>query len=314
VISDGLDDVDLSILHALHVDGRVAFATLAEILGVSDQTVARRYARLRSTHGVRVVGRTDPMRVGETSWFVRIRCVPSAVAKVGGALARRDDTSWVKVTSGGTELVAVVRAPSHADTRALLLEQLPRTPQVLDVAANFLLHQFFGGTRGVVNALSTDQVRSIEPEPVSTEGVVDLSADDRTLLRLLAADGRTDVSALSAESGVPATTVRRRLAALRASGALYFDVDVDYALLGGTHQTLLWLTVAPADLVAAGEMLAAHPEIAFAAATTGATNLFANVVCADPAALFAYLTTGVAALPSVQSIETAPVIRTLKQL
>jgi hypothetical protein len=36
------------------------------------------------------------------------------------------------------------------------------------------------------------------------------------------------------------------------------------------------------------------------------------VLCPDPGALFAYLTTKVAALPGVQRTETAPVIRTLK--
>jgi DNA-binding Lrp family transcriptional regulator len=312
-ISDTLDSTDLAVLHALHLDGRVAFSTLAATLGVSDQTVARRYARLRS-RGVRVVGRTDPLRIGETSWFVRIRCVPSAVAKVAAALARRDDTSWVKVTSGGTELVAVVRAPSKMDSEALLLEQLPRTPQVLDVAANLLLHQFFGGTHSVVDALTPQQIRDVEFRPSTTHHTVELDAVDREILRLLAADGRTDIAVLAAQSGVPASTVRRRLTALRAGGALYFDVDVDYALLGKGNETMLWLTIAPADLVDAGALLAAHPEVAFAAATTGSANMFANIVCADATALFGYLTTSVAALPSVRSIETAPVLRTIKRL
>jgi hypothetical protein len=60
----------------------------------------------------------------------------------------------------------------------------------------------------------------------------------------------------------------------------------------------------------------------------GAGTIYATVLCADPAALFTCLATRVtclatrvtclatrvAALPSVQRVETAPVIRTLKQL
>jgi hypothetical protein len=38
-------------------------------------------------------------------------------------------------------------------------------------------------------------------------------------------------------------------------------------------QTTLWLAVAPDRLVAAGEALAAHPEVPFAAAVTGSANL-----------------------------------------
>ena len=47
--------------------------------------------------------------------------------------------------------------------------------------------------------------------------------------------------------------------------------------------------------------------------TTGPTNLFAAITCADTRSLHHYLTGPVAALPSVAQIETAPVIRTLKR-
>jgi DNA-binding Lrp family transcriptional regulator len=77
-------------------------------------------------------------------------------------------------------------------------------------------------------------------------------------------------------------------------------------------RTMLYLTVLPADLEAAGQALAAHPEVPFAAATTGRTNVYATVASPDAAALYRYLTTRVAALPGVQGVETAPVIRTVK--
>ena len=64
----------------------------------------------------------------------------------------------------------------------------------------------------------------------------------------------------------------------------------------------------------AADAPAFHPEVSFAAATTGSTNVYASVLCPDPGALFRYLTTRVAALPSVQRMETAPVILTLKNL
>ncbi|GAA1151140.1 MULTISPECIES: hypothetical protein [Streptomyces violaceusniger group] len=50
------------------------------MLGVSDQTVARRYARLRNEAGVRVIGALWPESVGRQLWLVRVRCVPEAVA------------------------------------------------------------------------------------------------------------------------------------------------------------------------------------------------------------------------------------------
>lgn len=312
--SEVFDRLELEILHALQIDGRAPFSTIAAVLGVSDQTVARRYARLRSVKGVRVTGRTDPERVGEVSWFVRVRCTPDVARSVGQALARRADTSWVKLTSGGTEIVAVVRASTGRDSEALLLEKLPRTPHVLDVSAHCLLHVFFGGPEGVVDALSAEQVSRLRLPPATAGAPGPLDDDDRRLLALLERDGRTGFAALAAATGRPATTLRRRLAQLRAGGAVYFDVDFDYRRLDLTSQTMLWLSVAPDQLVAAGNALAAHPEVSFVAATTGSTNLYASVLCHDPSALFRYLTTRVAALPAVQRMETAPVIRALKNL
>jgi DNA-binding Lrp family transcriptional regulator len=312
--SDRFDDLELKILHALQLDGRAPFSRIATVLGVSEQTVARRYTRLRSTLGVRVCGRTDPSRVGEASWFVRVQCAPNVARTVGEALARRSDTSWVKLTSGGTEIVTTVRASTAQDSQALLLEKLPRTPHVLGVTANCMLHIFFGCPDGVIQALSPDQVAELRP-PAPTPGPpVALDDHDRLLLALLACDGRTDFSALAKATGRPATTVRRRIAELRDSGVLNFDMDYDYERLDVNSQTMLWLCVAPDQLLAAGAALATHPEVSFAAATTGTTNLYASVLCADPTALFTYLTTKVAGLPAVQHMETAPVIQTLKTL
>ena len=59
--------------------------------------------------------------------------------------------------------------------------------------------------------------------------------------------------------------------------------------------------------------MAAHPEIPFAAATTGPTNLVASALFRDTRHLYDYLTGELAGLPGVTSVQTAPVIRTLKR-
>ncbi|MBE1470624.1 hypothetical protein [Kibdelosporangium phytohabitans] len=46
---------------------------------------------------------------------------------------------------------------------------------------------------------------------------------------------------------------------------------------------------------------------------TGPTNLYATAVCANQRELYHYLTTRIAALPTITHIETAPVIKTIKQ-
>ena len=96
--------------------------------------------------------------------------------------------------------------------------------------------------------------------------------------------------------------MRRRIEELRGAGLLYFDIDVDDAVLGVNANVMLWLKVEPACLDAAGRAVAAHPEIPFAAATTGPTNLAVSAIFRDTRQLYAYLTTRLAgpARPAVR--------------
>ncbi len=309
-----LDALDRRLAHALQLDGRASFSTIASVLGVSDQTVARRYRKLRSSGVLRVVGVPEAAPLGQVHWLVRLGCVPDAAAAIAAALARRDDTQWVSLMSGGTEIVCFIRTPLREETDGLLLGRLPKTPRVVSMTAYRLLRRFAGGPAGWPgrsNALSAAEVAALRRPPPSE--AYRPESGDPALLAALAHDGRADMSTLAAASGRSESTVRRRLEALRTSGALYFDVEVDAALLGYPLTATLWLTVAPSALESAGQALASHPQVAFAAATTGPANLVANVGCRDDAALYSYLADDLGGLPGVRQVETAPMIRTLKR-
>jgi DNA-binding Lrp family transcriptional regulator len=316
-VESDYDELDRQLVRALQLDGRAAFSTIAEVLGVSDRTIARRYAKLRSAGAVRVLGGFAPTALGAVQWFLRVRCAPGSAAPVAEALARRPDTSWVSLTSGGTEITCTVDTESEADSEALLLAKLPRTPRVEGVTAHSVLHAFYGGPDSLIaklGSLSEEAVERLRPPAVPPRPApVRLDDGDRKLLAALAADGRTGFEQLAAATGWSPTTVRRRMRELRESGVLYLDIDIDGTMFSLGTRTLLWLSVAPAHLEETGAALATHPEIAFAAATTGPTNLCASVVCADQRALYRYLTTRVAALPAITHIETAPVIKTVKR-
>jgi DNA-binding Lrp family transcriptional regulator len=311
------DLLDTQLLHALQLDGRAPFSTIAEVLGVSDQTIARRYSRLHDARRLRVRGLSDAQRLRDTRWIVRVQCTPNAAAAAADALARRPDTSWISLTSGGTEIVCVVRTASGEQDNRLLLQTLPRNRFVVAMTAHCVLHTFFGDPAGLINklgSLSKAQVARLRRPPVvDADGPVLLSAVDRKLLALLEHDGRATFAELAAATDASQTTVRRRLAELRANGTLYFDVDFDQALLDLHVRAMVWLSVAPSQLAAVGEALSGHPETAYVAATTGASNLYASVVCADTAALYTYLTTRIARLTGIERIETVPIVRSVKR-
>lgn len=300
----------------MQIDARAPFSRIAAVLGVSDQTVARRYARLRSTGALRVRGLTDPYLHDSAPWFLRLRCAPAAAAPIAKALARRDDTAWIRLTSGGAEVTGMVAG--HGGTgETLLLDTLPRTSKVEGVTAHYLLHTFGRGLHRLIAAhsgLTGEQIRALRPaETTSDPHVVTIDDGDRALLRELAQDGRLGSAALAAATGRSSAAVRRRIPELIVSGAVYFDVEVDSRLFPATATwTLLWLSVAPAALETVGAALARHPEVGYAAATTGPTNIYAAVACANRPALYDYLTGQVARLSGIRHLETAPVQRNIK--
>jgi len=311
-----LDEIDRGLVHALHLDGRAPFSRIGAVLGVSTQTVARRYRRLCAEASLRVVGLADPGHAGRIQWLLRLTAGPHAAQDLAHALARRADTSWVRLASGGTEILAVVQTPADAsDGHALLLHDIPRTAGITAVSAHCLLHTYLGGPtawRGRAGALSEEQEHQLASYKGESAASRSLADTDRTLLAALQHDGRASHAELAGATGWSPATVARRLAELQASGALFFDVDMDDTLLGATAQALLWMSVVPAHLDTVARTLAVHDELAFVAATTGPTNLVAQALCPDPAALHDYLTRRLGSLDAIRAVESAPVLRTIK--
>jgi DNA-binding Lrp family transcriptional regulator len=312
-----LDRIDRQILHALQLSPRAPFARMGSVLGVSEQTVARRYQRLR-THGVvRVLAVTDVRgRPGATYWTLRIGCRPGTAAGLADALARRGDTSWISLGAAGAEITCQAMV-SAADPTGLL-HHLPRASGVLTFSAHQVLHRFPG--RGETDWVAAGDELDDSQRAALAEGTPDsgrpdarLEPADAPLLDALARDGRASWAVLATATGWSQRHVAQRVADLVAAGAIYYHLDVAHSVVGIHAVANLWFTVAPADLAAVGARLADHSEISFVAAMTGRTNLMASLCCRDAAALYRYLTTKVAAVEGVHTVETVPQLTRIKQ-
>ncbi|MFC9295244.1 Lrp/AsnC family transcriptional regulator [Streptomyces sp. NPDC057011] len=311
-----LDLLDQCLVHALVVDGRAPFSRIAEVLEVSDQTVVRRYRRLRTTGLIRVVGLPQGSRVGLFESWLRVQCAPDAALPVAEALARRPDIAWVTLNSGGTEIHCMTRARTRQDRDALLLDKLPRTRRVTGISAHTILRKFFGGSDAWTGTalLRPDQVAALARPPAEPgpERYV-LDEAESALLAVLRRDGRAGYPELARATGLSESTARRRLERLREVGALFFDVEFVPTHFGYEAEATLVLTVPPARLAEVGAALASHREVAFAAAVTGAASLMAVVVCRDTDALYTYLTERIGAVDGVGQVELIPTLRSVKR-
>jgi len=312
-----IDDLDRQVVRCLAIDGRASFSEIAAALGVSDQTVARRYRRLRGSGVLRVVGVRARRSMRSLGWLLHLRCVPGSAQPLAEGLARRSDTAWVQLLSGDTEVLCTVRGA--AAERDAVLARLPRGGRIVAVSAHQLLHVYVAVTGGLgfLRALSRDQVvplrQPVPQEKLRRDDMPGPAELDLALFRELGMDGRTSHADLAKAVGWSESTVRRQMDHLRESGTLLYDLELDLPAFGFRAPTWLWLSVPPSELAATGAAFAEFPEVAYAVAVTGAFNLLACAVCRDEEEFYDFLTTRVGSLRAVDRVETSPIIRTLKQ-
>lgn len=319
-----LEASDLQIIRALQVDARVPLATMAAVLGLSEPTVSRRYARLRRMGVLRVTGAVDPGALGQSQWMVRLRCRPGSGAAIAEALADRDDISWVALSAAGAEVTCAVRSRSREEREDLLGRRLPRAAAVLDIDASVMFRKFIGG-RGRYWAALTGVLTPEQEKRLGSAGtpynesaaVVNRAArlqeHDEKLLVSLAADGRASIVDLASAAGLTPGRASRRLHALVADRVVHLHVELVPAALGFHACANLWLRVHPSETKSVGRALAGMPEVGFVAATSGRNNLHAAVHCRNLDELFEFTSDRVGTLPGVESAEVSPVHRQIKQ-
>jgi len=310
----GLDVVDRRLLHALGINGRASFRLIASVIRASEQTVARRYRRLREEGVVRVLmlPAPDPADCGQ---LVRLEVQPQAVRAVADALARRADVSWLRLMNAGAEILFGVRARTSAEREALLLDQLPRTGRVLRTTVYSVLHHFRtegeADWTGFPDQLDREQRRQLCVE-VPDRPSMHANAADQAIVDALAVDGRATYARLAQVSGMSESAAARRLELLVSCGALYGDVDVAPEQLGYPSGATLYIEVTPSRVPAVGALLAAHHLTAFVAAVGGSANLVAAIRCRDMAEIYEYVTATLGRVNGVEHVEVSTVSRTIK--
>jgi hypothetical protein len=198
------------LIHALLVSPRASFSRLGVVLGSSEQTVSRRYRRLVEGRVIRVRGLRGPVGAIQ-DWMVRARVRAGSAGAVAGALAAREDVSWVAIAAGGAEVYCSTRPRTAEQRDALLLERLPGASQVTDLSAHAILHRYAGSGSNEWAAfedpLERAQARALEaergPRPAGVltnpqRDRVDLEPEDEALAatrRAASAAGSTPSSA-----------------------------------------------------------------------------------------------------------------------
>jgi len=280
-----IDELDLALVDALRVEPRAPWSRLAGPLGVDPATLSRRWARLAAAGEAWVTcyPSTDRLGYGVTA-LVEVECQANRVAEVAARLAQDPRTASIEVVTGGADLLLTVGATERSLLTRYVLDRIGTLPGVLRTRTSLVERTVREGSRWRDGALDTGQRAAIAgaPHPAAPgagrTAAGQQTVTDRSLLLALGQDGRMPYAELAERTGLPASTVRRRLAELRDSGRLVLRCDASPRLTGHPIHVLLWLEL-PADrLEPAAAWFAARPQTRMCAMTLGAANLVASVM------------------------------------
>ena len=310
-MGDGVDELDIAILDALHINPQVSFEELGKTLEVSAVTAARRWRRLASTGRAWVSSAIGPQLPVQAALF-EAECQPGATQAVATELAARPHVFSVNVTTGHANLYALLVAASQPLLSELIVDALPAIPGLHRVKSA-LITQLFSGTRWRLGGLSSSQVRTVTPEPAKTVPAHDFDEFDRALFLALQRDGRLSFRDLAAALGRSEPVVRRRVGLLTRSGLLAFRTDFARVEAGWPSGVAIKLRVAWPQVTAVGRTLVHYPETRFCVATVGgAASLFVTMQLHQASALDGVIHRLLDDHPGVEVLDARLVLRSVK--
>ena len=294
-----LSPQDQRLIAVLQYDARLSAEKAAAVLSLSPNTVRRRWQAMTADGTLRVVISpiARPREGGLTgAQLLHIRVRRDKLDAVARSLMAREDVPFVDITTSGDEIEAIA-ATEPGSRNPLVFQLLPATPAVISVEAATVLRVLRVTSEWRHKVLDAEEISTLTQGIGSGTGTaatngsygVETDAHERAIIDALISDARLPAATVAARTGLPESTVRRRISRLVQEGRLITQVLVDPRRLGLDLDARLRLRVRPDHLDRAGRALAAHPVVHGAFATSGPSNLSLHVWLSDPAALYDFL-------------------------
>lgn len=138
-----LDDVDRRIVAALVDDGRLSINELASRVGVSRATAYARLDRLRANGVITgFTAKVDPAKVGHgVAALILVNVEQNEWRAARDELLDLPGVEYLAFTSGGFDMVALVRVPSIEALRDVVLDRLHGATHVRSTQTVFVLDE-----------------------------------------------------------------------------------------------------------------------------------------------------------------------------
>lgn len=135
-----LDEVDKEIIRNLQVDGRCSFAEIAARLHLTERTIRRRTSELRQAGILRIVGVTNPFRVGmNTVAVVGVRVDRQNISEILSRLCSLREIRYVALSTGVYDLIFEAVLPTNSDLKDFLVDRLSQIEGIVQTDTSLVL-------------------------------------------------------------------------------------------------------------------------------------------------------------------------------
>ncbi|MGH7621205.1 MAG: Lrp/AsnC family transcriptional regulator [Gemmatimonadaceae bacterium] len=134
------DAVDQHIISILEDNGRATNREIAEAVGVSEGTVRNRIERLIRDDVLRIVGVTNPAKLGlNTAVVISISGQLAQITEIAEAIASTDAVVYVGYTTGNADIIALAFFPSNDELTDFMTQTLAAIPGIVKAETNIIL-------------------------------------------------------------------------------------------------------------------------------------------------------------------------------
>jgi Lrp/AsnC family transcriptional regulator, regulator for asnA, asnC and gidA len=125
-----LDDVNKRIIEQLQKDGRMSYAGLAKVVGLSEAAVRQRVQRMLDAGVMQIVAVTDPLTLGFTRQVMIGLKVEGDMRGVAERVAKIPEVDYVVICAGAYDLLAEMVCIDDDHLLSLLNDQIRTVPGV----------------------------------------------------------------------------------------------------------------------------------------------------------------------------------------
>ncbi|MFB7610596.1 Lrp/AsnC family transcriptional regulator [Streptomyces gardneri] len=314
-----LGEPDLSLIHALQLAPRASWTQLSAVLGSSPDTLARRWDHL--TEGGWAWSSLLVARSRDSTLYAWVELECAAGAADATAIELTDDpyTLGVHQVTGEADLVLLVVCPDLYALDVYLAGRVRRLPGVLRSRTQVVTRLHNRPYRSRIEQLAPGQVRLLtdvtggERRPrQSARPRMSLTDLDRALVAELAGDARRSAAELARQCGTSESTVRRRLDALMAAGALHHHCLPAPRFSGRPVWALVTADVQPLEVSSTVAALSRLRHTLLITSVTGPHNLAIATWLRTVEELHEMTSTLVRAAPTLRITGTQVSLRTRK--